>query len=202
MVQKLKSALTKYLINHSFTWLLQETLRTLSFKLAFCRWNWYCVQFMASDAVEGTLMSVKHSFKSLRQCCLLFYTKLFPFELVLCKLYTLLTGVWGKWWHYPNSSKISSSTRRNSESFSADSHVSQQPFCKVAISLPQMTTVKPEVDFKSRVCAAVAAVKVENLLLPTTCSGDCSVAKWGPASPTQHARALLSTSPTPAAARK
>lgn len=157
---------------------------------------------MASEAVEDTLRSVKRSFKSLRQRCVLFYTKSLPLEFILWKLYTPLTGVWGE----KDSIililvKYQAPQAETQESLSADSCVNQRPFCEVAISLPQMTTVKPELDFKSRVRAAVAALKVENLLLPTSCSGRCSVAKWGPASLTQHARALLSPSPTPAAAR-
>lgn len=51
---------------------------------------------MAPEAVEGSLRSVRSSSKSLRQCCMLFYAKLFSLKLILEKLCTLLPGVWGK----------------------------------------------------------------------------------------------------------
>jgi len=62
-----------------------------------------------------------------------------------------------------------------------------------------MMTVKPELYLKSRVHEAAVAVKVENLLLPTTCSGNCLTANWGQPSPIQHVRARPSTAITPAA---
>lgn len=42
-----------------------------------------------------------------------------------------------------------------------------------------MTTVKAELYLKSCVPAAALTAKVANLLLPTTCSGNCSTANWG-----------------------